>query len=53
MIDNKKSDERDQMSKNYEEIVSEDIKVFKLGKLSSQKYIDNIEKYITKEIGWI
>ena len=45
MSDDKKSDEREQISKNDEEKVTEDIEVLKLGKLSSQKNIDNIEKY--------
>ena len=45
MSDDKKSDERDQISKNYEEKVTEDIEILKLVKLSLQKNIDNIEKY--------
>ena len=44
IIDDKVSYERDQISKNHEEKVTEDIEVFKLGKLSMQKNIDNIEK---------
>ena len=40
----KYSDERDQISKNYEEKMNEDIEVLKLGKLSSQKNVDNIKK---------
>ena len=36
MIDDKKYDERDQISKNYEEKVTEDIEVLKLRKVSSQ-----------------
>ena len=43
MSDDKKSDERDEIIKNDEEKVTEDIEVLKLGKLSSQKNIDNIE----------
>ena len=43
MRDDKESDEIDQISKNYEEKVTEDIEVLKLVKLSSHKYIDNIE----------
>ena len=38
------SDGRDQISKNDEERVTEYIKVLKLGTLSSQRNIDNIEK---------
>ena len=35
---------REHISKNDEERVTEDIEVLKLGKLSSQKNIDNIEE---------
>ena len=35
--DDKEFDKRDQKSKNYDEKVTENIKVLKLGKLSSQK----------------
>ena len=52
MSDDKKSDERDQISKNYEEKVTEDIEVLKLGKLSLQKNIYNIEKYYD-ESNWM
>ena len=44
MSDDKESDEGYHISKNDEEKVTEDIEVLKLGKLSSQKNIDNIEK---------
>ena len=44
MSDDKESDERYQTSKNYEYKVTDDIKLLKLGKWSSQKNIDNIEK---------
>ena len=44
MIDNKGSYERDQISKNDEERVTDDIEVLKLGKMSSKKNDDNIEK---------
>ena len=44
MSDDKESDERYQISRNDEEKVTEDIEVLKLGKLSSNKNIDNIEK---------
>ena len=40
----KESDERDQISKNYWEILTDDIEVFKLGKFSSKKGNENIEK---------
>ena len=52
MSDDKEYDKIDQMSKNYEERVTEDIEVLKLGKLSLQKSIDNIEKNLMKENGW-
>ena len=42
--DDKDFDERDQISKNYEERVPDDIEVFKQGKLSSKKNDDKIEK---------
>ena len=44
MSDDKESDERYQMSKNDKEKVTEYIKFLKLGKLSSQRNIENIEK---------
>ena len=44
MSDDKEYDERDQISKNNEEKVTDNIEVFKLGKLSSKKNDDNIEK---------
>ena len=44
MSDDKDSDERDQISKKYIERVTDDIEVFKLGKLISKKNDDNIEK---------
>ena len=44
MSDDKESDKRDQISKIDEEKVTGDIEVLKLGKLSLQKNIDNIEK---------
>ena len=44
MIDGKESDERDHRSKNDQERVTDDIEVFKLGKLSSKENYDNIEK---------
>ena len=40
----KESDERDRISINDKEKVTEDIEVLKLVKLSSQKNVDNIEK---------
>ena len=39
MIDDKKSDERDQISEFDEEKMIEDIEILKLHNLSSQKYI--------------
>ena len=44
MRDNKDSDERHNIGKNDEERVTDGIEVLKLGKLSSQKNIYNIEK---------
>ena len=44
MIDDKESDERYHIGENDEDIFTENIEVLKLGKLSSQKNIDNIEK---------
>ena len=44
MSDDKESDERDQIDKNDGERVTNDIEVLKLGKFSSQKNTDNIEK---------
>ena len=52
MSDDKKSDERYQISKNDEEKVTEDIVVLKLGKLIQQKNIYNIEKY-SDESNWM
>ena len=40
----KESDERDQISSNDEERVTDYIEVFKLGKLSSKKNDENIER---------
>ena len=48
MSDDKESDERDWISKNDEETVIDVIEVLKLGKLSSQKNIDNVEKEYDK-----
>ena len=44
MSDDKDYDERYQIDKDDEEIVTHDIEVLKQGKLGSQKSIDNIEK---------
>ena len=44
MSDERESDERDHISKNDHKRVTDDIEVFKLGKLSSRKNDDNIEK---------
>ena len=43
MSDNKDSDEREQISKNIEVKVSDIVEDFKLGKLSSHKYVANVE----------
>ena len=44
MSDNKDSDEREKISKNDEVKVSDFIEDLKLGKLSLQKNLDNVEK---------
>ena len=44
MSDDKDSDERDQISKNDEVKMSNVIEDLKLGKLSSHKNLDNVEK---------
>ena len=44
MSEDKDSDERDHISKNDEEILTDDIEVLKMGKLSTKKNDDNIEK---------
>ena len=44
MRDDKDSDERDQINKNDEEIVTDDIEVLKLGNWSSRENYDDIEK---------
>ena len=43
MSDNKDSDERENISKNDEKKVSDVIEDLKVGKLSSHKYVDNVE----------
>ena len=43
MSDNKESYEREHISKNDEVKVSDVIEDFKVGKLSSHKYVDNVE----------
>ena len=43
MSENKYSDERYQKSKNEEEMVSDIVEYLKVGKLSSHKYVDNVE----------
>ena len=44
MSDDKESDERYHIGENDEETVTDFIEVLKLGKLSLQKNIDNVEK---------
>ena len=44
MSDDREYNEKDQISKNYKERVTDDIEVLKLGKLSSKKNVNNIEK---------
>ena len=45
MIDDQEYGERDQIGENEEERLNEDIKVLKLEKNSSKRYIDNVNKY--------
>ena len=44
MIDDKESDERNQIDENYEDRLTDNIEVLKLGTLSSKRDIYNIEK---------
>ena len=44
MIGDKESDGRDHIGENHEEILTDDIEVLKLVKLSYKRYIDNIDK---------
>ena len=44
MIDNKETGERDHIGENDEERLTDDIDLLKMGKLISQKNIDNIDK---------
>ena len=48
MSDDKEFYERYQISKNDEEKMTDDIEVLNLGKLGSQKNIDNIEQNMMK-----
>ena len=48
----KDSDERDHMDKNEEKMVTNDIEVLKMGKLSWQQNMDNIEKQ-SDERNWM
>ena len=43
MSDNIESEEREQINKNDEVKVSDVVEDLKLGKLSSHKYVDNVE----------
>ena len=52
MSDEKDSDERYQIDKNDEEIVTNDIEVLKLGNFGSEKNTDNIEKE-SDEMNWM
>ena len=47
----KNSDERDQISENDEERVTDDIEVLKLEKMSSKKMMTILKKKTMKEIG--
>ena len=44
MSDDNESDERDHIDKNYEERVTNDIEVLKLGKFGLQKNTNGVEK---------
>ena len=52
MSDDKESDERDQIGENDEDRLTDGIKILKMGKLSSQKNINNIDKK-QDERNWI
>ena len=52
MSDDKESDERYQIGENDKEVGTDDIEILKLGKFSSQKNIDNIEKESDK-MNWM
>ena len=53
MSDDQDSDERDQITKNYDEIVTGDIEVFKLGNLVQRKMMIILRNNVLKIIGWI
>ena len=44
MSDDKESDKRDHICENYSYRLTDDIEVMRLGNLSLQKNIDNVEK---------
>ena len=53
MIDDREYDDIDKIGRNEDETLNTDTEVLKLGKFSSQKNIDNIDKQSDEEIGWI
>ena len=53
MNDNTDYDEGDHIDENRKESLNTDIEVLKLGKLSQQKNIENIQKKMMKEIVWM
>ena len=53
MSDDKYSGEKYQIDKNDKEIVTSDIKVFKLGNLICRKIQTMLRKNLMQEIGWI
>ena len=44
IIHDREYDERDQIDENDKETLTDDIEVFKLGKLSFKRYIDKVDK---------
>ena len=53
MSDDKESDERYHISKNYEERVTDDVEVLKQGNLFQRKMMTILRNNMLKEIEWI
>ena len=53
IIDDKESNEQDQIGEDKEETLNTYTKVLKLRNISLQKNIDNIGKILMKEPGWV
>ena len=52
MSDNKDSDKREEISKNYEVKVSDIVEYLKVVKQISHKYVDNVETGYDKRYLW-